>query len=220
MELKLEGNYSLLSTCVYNTIKDAIIAEKLEPGKKVSETGLAKELGVSRTPVREALRILYTEGFVKLTPNSSFVVSMFTQKDAIEILHVRSILESEASRMAAMNIDEEGKRKLKKAISLMDKVYELEGEEKAAEFSNADIEFHKVIFEIAGNSKMLMVSDSLHDRQIRLYISTHSANTELMDVGSRQHRHIMDAIVIGDEIGAEKYAKEHISYIKKMISSF
>ena len=214
MELKLEGNYSLLSTCVYNTIKDAIIAEKLEPGKKVSETGLAKELGVSRTPVREALRILYTEGFVKLTPNSSFVVSMFTQKDAIEILHVRSILESEASRM------EEGKRKLKKAISLMDKVYELEGEEKAAEFSNADIEFHKVIFEIAGNSKMLMVSDSLHDRQIRLYISTHSANTELMDVCSRQHRHIMDAIVIGDEIGAEKYAKEHISYIKKMISSF
>ena len=49
-----------------------------------------------------------------------------------------------------------------------------------------------------------------------LHISTHlSANTELMDVCSRQHRHIMDAIVIGDEIGAEKYAKEHISYIKK-----
>ena len=57
MELKLEGNYSLLSTCVYNTIKDAIIAEKLEPGEKVSETGLAKELGVNRTLVREALGI-------------------------------------------------------------------------------------------------------------------------------------------------------------------
>lgn len=220
MELKLEGNYSLLSTCVYNTIKDAIITEKLKPGIKISETGLAKELGVSRTPVREALRILYTEGFVKLTPNSSFVVNSFTQKDAEEILQVRKILEGEASRMAAANIDERGKIRLKKAIDLMDKVYSLEGEEKASEFSNADIEFHRVIFEIAGNAKMQSVSASLSDRQIRLYTSTHSANTELMDVCSRQHRHIMDAIVIGDEIGAEKYAKEHIDYIQKMISSF
>lgn len=220
MKLKLEGNYSLLSTCVYNTIKDAIIAEKLQPGIKISETGLAKELGVSRTPVREALRILYTEGFVRLTPNSSFVVNSFTQKDAEEILHVRYILEGEASRLAAKNIDARGKEKLENALRLMDIVYTLESEEKAAAFSNADIDFHKAVFEVAGNSKMLTVSDSLNDRQIRLYISSHSADSAFVDVCSRQHRYIADAIIMGDEIGAEKYAKEHIKHIEQMISSF
>ncbi len=218
--MKLIEKYSLLSECVYNSIKEAIIKGQLEPGIKISETSLAKELGVSRTPVREALRILSAEGFVKLAPNSGLIVNSFTHKDAEEILVVRSFLEGEASKMAAANITEEGKKKLQDAVNLMEEVYKLEGMEKALRFSNSDIIFHRVIFEIAGNSKMQKISESLSDRQVRFYISTNSANTELMDVCCKQHEYIMEAILAGDGVGAEKYAKEHIAYIQRMVLSF
>ncbi len=220
MKLKLTEKYSLLSECVYNTIKEAIINGELESGIKISETGLAKDLGVSRTPVREALRILNAEGFVKLTPNSSLVVNSFTQTDAKEILQVRSLLEGEASRMAAYHITESGKLKLMNAVEHMNEVYQLAESERAVEFSNTDILFHNVIFEIAGNSKMKSVSETLSDRQVRYYISAHSANTELMDVCIRQHKHIMEAIISKDSISAEKYAKEHINYIQEMVLTF
>ena len=97
----IKENFKLKSTCVYDAILGAILHGDLKAGEKLSETGLAERLGVSRTPVREALRALDAEGFVRLSPNSRFEITSFSRQDAMEVLQIRRLLEGEASRLAA-----------------------------------------------------------------------------------------------------------------------
>lgn len=173
MKTPIKEEYKLLSEITYNKIHDAIINGELQPGAKISETGLAGQLGVSRTPVREALRRLNAEGFVVLSPNSKFVVNEFTEKDALEVLQIRRILEGATAMYAARNINKYGERLMREQIQLS---YNIETDKESfltdsVKISKYDIDFHRSVYLIAGNSRLLKLGESLQDRQVRVVIA-------------------------------------------------
>ena len=211
--LNVGGNFQSKADQVYEAILSLIINGTLEAEEKFTETEMAAMFGVSRTPVREALRILHAEGFVRLSPNAKFVISGFSKRDAIEVLQIRGLLEGEASKMAARTITEEQKQHLKAVFKKGKNDYlSYKGDAKARAFMESDIAFHRAIFEIAGNQQMLKVSGGLHDRQSRLYVSRNTADT-MEQICLTQHQAILDAILEQDEAKAERCAKDHIRFI-------
>ena len=208
----IKEKFKLKSTCVYDAILGAILHGDLKAGEKLSETGLAERLGVSRTPVREALRALDAEGFVRLSPNSRFEITSFSRQDAMEVLQIRRLLEGEASRLAAQRGTPEDCCRLQETLDAAWACVEGPAEEVDFRFMQADIAFHRTIFEIAGNNRMLRVSSALGDRLARLYVSR-SSDMKMYEICLQQHRSIMEAIQAHDDIRAEAYARRHIEYI-------
>ena len=208
----IKEKFKLKSTCVYDAILGALLHGDLKAGEKLSETGLAERLGVSRTPVREALRALDAEGFVRLSPNSRFEITSFSRQDAMEVLQIRRLLEGEASRLAAQRGTPEDCCRLQETLDAAWACVEGPAEEVDFRFMQADIAFHRTIFEIAGNNRMLRVSSALGDRLARLYVSR-SSDMQMYEICLQQHRNIMEAIQALDDIRAEAYARRHIEYI-------
>ncbi|NYB74691.1 GntR family transcriptional regulator [Sedimentibacter hydroxybenzoicus DSM 7310] len=209
-------NYELLSNHVCEAIKKAICEGTLVGGEKVSETELAKMLGVSRTPVREALRLLNNEGYVKLMPNSRVLINEFDEKDAIEVLQVRRALECEAAGMAAAVITDEQKMELINTYNEINKLENMDKELIGLEFVKIDTNFHRKIIEISGNSRMLLISNSLRDRLFRSHVSL-AAVENAVQICSDQHKDILNAVIANDSEMAMQYSRKHIDYIIKEV---
>jgi DNA-binding GntR family transcriptional regulator len=205
-------NYMLLSECVYDEIKDMIIHDELKPHEKITEAMLSDMLHVSRTPVREALRALNSEGFITLVTNFGFMINEFTIKDAIEILQVRRALESLAARLAAERINKEGKNLLLSIKSSMEAIVELDITERNNELVRIDANLHAEIIKLAGNDRLIHLGKFLKDKIFRTRLAMSTEISQLL-ICSEQHKKIIDAIVAGDADEAEKMEKEHIDYI-------
>lgn len=222
MDLKLDGKYLLLSDLVYNTIKEGIIDGSITPGEKVSETQLARQLNVSRTPVREALRKLSVEGFVKLESNTSFVVCKFEKKDAMEVIAIRRLLEGEAARLAALNLNSNTEAIMQREISIIDNGGILIKDNGASQdvisksFTDYDMKFHNSIYEAAGNEKLHDLSKLIRDKQVRLILAKKWVDSNHNEVFMKQHRDIAEAILEGDAKKAQKKAWEHVDYIARL----
>jgi DNA-binding GntR family transcriptional regulator len=104
-ELFKINDYELLSKKVYRILKERIIKGNLKPGEKILEVNIAKQLGVSRTPVREALRELAAEGFFAMEPNIGMIVIDFSIEGLQEVLKIRKLLEGFATSIAAKKIN-------------------------------------------------------------------------------------------------------------------
>ncbi|MBQ6621795.1 MAG: GntR family transcriptional regulator [Mogibacterium sp.] len=217
MDTSIKKNYSLLSDLVYNAIKEAIIKGELEPGKKVSETGLARKLEVSRTPVREALRILHAEGFVSLMPNSKFVVNAFTSDDAQEVLTVRRLLEGEAARLAALSTDSGKAAIIRHQRELVPEYIRYATEHTGEESMDYDIEFHRDVYRMSGNKRLMELGEHIKDRQVRIHLANNWENLNYGKVFTDQHLLILDAIERGDAADAEAKAHDHIDYLISLL---
>jgi len=111
--LKIEG-YELLSQKVYRVLKTEIAKGFLEPGTKLFEDKIATQMGVSRTPVREAIQKLAAEGLIKIAPNQTLIVTEVSLEDVKEVLQIRGVLEGLAARIAAKKITRQEIEGLKK----------------------------------------------------------------------------------------------------------
>ena len=210
---RINEEYSLLSTKAYDEIKRSIVHEELECGQKLTESWLSEMLGVSRTPIREALRRLSYEGYISLTPNYGFVINELTEEDMNEILEVRRALEGEAARMAAGKITEGQKKSLILNFRRIELLNEIESEEdRVQEFMQLDVEFHNEILCIAGNSRFISIEDSLQDRLYRMRLAFLSMEDKIREC-KEQHEKILDAILEGNTEAAGFYSREHISNI-------
>ena len=109
-----ENEYLPLRDVVFNNIKDGILTGRLRPGERLLENQLAEELGVSRTPIREALRMLEIENLVDLIPRKGAQVKKMSEKDIKDVLEIRKVLEELASGIAAENITKQEIAELKK----------------------------------------------------------------------------------------------------------
>ena len=145
--MKLEfdpAEYLPLREVVFKTLRNAIIRGELKPGERLMEEKLAKNLEVSRTPVREAIRMLELEGLVVMLPRKGAEVARITVSDLQEALEVRMAIEDLSVRLASLRIDEEGKEKLQKAAVDFDAALEKKDVVKIVE---KDERFHDVIFD-------------------------------------------------------------------------
>ncbi|MDR0339578.1 MAG: GntR family transcriptional regulator [Desulfovibrio sp.] len=200
----------LLSTKVVQAVKSAIISGELAPGTKTTETQIATILGVSRTPVREALRLLNEQGFVTLVKNSGVVIADFTLEDTLGILQVRGVLEGLAARLAAVVITSDQIAHLRSIQNMLD---DLEPEDSASgeEFMLADRSFHDYLIEVAGNHHISRITDSLKGRLLRLHtLLIDLSNGEILKQVRMEHGAIIEAIIAGQAERSEQLSRLHM----------
>lgn len=199
-------NYKPLRDVVFENLREAILEGKLKPGQRLMEVQLAEQLGVSRTPVREAIRKLELEGLVVMLPRKGAYVANMSLKDIMDVLEIRASLEGLAAYLAAERISEDDVKKLYKIAeefkqSTMDADIDT--------LLKKDVEFHECIFKATNNKRLHQLINSLWEQVYRFrvtYISDYDSSLSIVE----EHKLIADAIAKGDSELAKKYATEHI----------
>ena len=164
-ELTLNMNaYLPLRDVVFNTLREAILKGDLKPGERLMELQLASKLGVSRTPIREAIRMLEQEGLAVTTPRKGAEVAKMTLKDMEDVLEIRDALDELAVRIACQKISDEQLRQLEDMKELFEKSTQTGNVKKIAE---ADVTFHDVIYEATGNPKLVTLLNNLREQVYR-----------------------------------------------------
>ena len=156
--------YLPLRDVVFNTLREAILKGDLKPGERLMELQLASKLGVSRTPIREAIRMLEQEGLAVTTPRKGAEVAKMTLKDMEDVLEIRDALDELAVRIACQKISDEQLRQLEDMKELFEKSTQTGNVKKIAE---ADVTFHDVIYEATGNPKLVTLLNNLREQVYR-----------------------------------------------------
>ena len=198
--------YKPLRDVVFENLREAIVEGKLSPGKRLMEIQLAEQLGVSRTPVREAIRKLELEGLVVMIPRKGAYVSNMSLKDVVEVLEIRASLEGLAAYLAAERISDEDLIKLEK---IADDFSQGKDEYDLETLLKKDVEFHECIFKATNNKKLHQLINSLWEQVYRfrfMYISDYESTKNI----DKEHKLILQALKSRDSQLAKQYAKEHI----------
>ena len=153
--------YLPLRDVVFYTLRQAILRGELKPGARLLEIRLANKLGVSRTPVREAIRKLELEGLVKMVPRRGAEVAEITEKRVRDALEVRRALEELAVQLACERISNEELEELKKAEEHFSQVL---GKVDLVEVAAADESFHDVIFKATDNDRLTQLLNNLREQ--------------------------------------------------------
>ena len=202
------NEYLPLRDVVFNTLRDAILTGKLLPGERLMENQLADKLGVSRTPVREALRMLELENLVELVPRKGAQVLDMSEKDIVDILEVRSALEGLATSLACKKMKREDLQKLK----AMEADFEQAVSERNVErFVEINEEFHDAIFESTENVKLIQMFRNLRIQLYR-YRMAHAKQDSVMTTIVAHHRSIIRAIENRDSEEGSTVAHSHIKF--------
>ena len=164
-DISLNTNeYLPLREVVFHTLREAILTGELEPGEHLMEVKLANKLGVSRTPVREAIRKLELEGLVVMTPRRSAEVAKITKEDLIDVLEVRKVLESLAIELSCKNRSEEDLIKLRENLKCF-KLYI--NKNSVTEIATTDVQFHEIIYNSTGNRRLNQILYNLREQMYR-----------------------------------------------------
>lgn len=208
------NGYRSLRESVYSKIKKKILVGDMKPGTRIVEVNLAESLGVSRTPVREAIRQLEKEGMVTVVePRRGCYVSNVSVKDMVDILEVREELDALAASLAAERAAEEEIQEMEKVSGLYrEAIYENDTEN----IIKFDEMFHKMIVAASGNKSLIAVSKTIQDMALRFrYI--YYDNFSRYENMPFEHRHILDAIRAGDSEKAKEIAKDHVEKLKNFV---
>lgn len=208
-----EGTYNMklneylpLRDIVFQTLRKAILTGELEPGQRLMEIQLGEKLGVSRTPIREAIRKLELEGLVIMVPRKGAQVAHFTEKDIQDVLEVRAALEALAAKMACKRMDERSFLKLQLAIT----EYDYAARDKDIDVMiEKDVEFHETIFIATQNDKLIQLFNNLRE-QVHRYRIAYLKNMDESEMVHTEHMQLLEALQQRDENLAEKIASEHI----------
>ena len=188
LDLQMEDyQYLPLRDVVFRTLRQAILRGELKPGERLMEIRLANQLGVSRTPIREAIRMLELDGLVIMVPRKGAQVAQITEKDLNDVLEVRLGLEELAVKLACQRITESELQKL----------------------AQADVAFHDVIYQATNNERLIQLLNNLREQMYRYRIEY------LKDVKSRrslveEHDALYERMKNRDLAGAQKMIREHI----------
>lgn len=202
---EVTDKYSLRGR-VFHKIRDDILSGKYKEHEELKEVAIGEEMGVSRTPVREAFRQLELEGLIQIIPNKGAYVTGITVEDVKDIYMIRSLLEGLCARWATEHITEEQLEEMEENIYLAE-FHAAKGHlEQIAELDNR---FHDIMYE-ACNSKMLehLLKD-FHQYVLRVRKKT-LANANRGEASNHEHRLIMEAIKAKDAEKAEDLANKHM----------
>lgn len=196
-----------LRELVFDALREAILnGTTLKPGERMMETKLAEELGVSRTPVREAIRKLELEGLVVMLPRKGAYVADISSRDLVELFEVRGALESLAAGLAAERITAEELEQLEQILHRISFYVETKDLEKLIE---ADTEFHDVLYTASRNRKLSSIIAAMRE-QIQRFRTNSLAKPGRMREALIEHKKIVEAISQRDVALAQKLAVRHI----------
>ncbi|MBO5452189.1 MAG: GntR family transcriptional regulator [Lachnospiraceae bacterium] len=200
------NEYLPLRDVVFNTLRQAILTGELKPGERLMEIHLADRLGVSRTPIREAIRKLELEGLVVMIPRKGAQVARITEKNLKDVLEVRRALDMLAVRLACSRMDDEYKKQLREACDEFARVVK---NNNTKDITEADVRFHDIINKATGNDRLIQLVNNLAEQMYRYrleYIKDAAYHNRLV----AEHEEIYSAIMDGDEERAAKAVVLHI----------
>lgn len=201
-----------LSNRVFQKIRDNILNGVYKEQDELRENTIGKELGVSRTTVREALRQLELEGLVTIVPNKGAYVTGITAKDVRDIYTVRSLLEGLCARWATEHITEEQLDELEEIVLLTEFHMKKEGHNNTEQIAILDGRFHAVLYE-ASNSRILGHVLTVFHRYVQMARKSSIVSEERARKSIREHKQILRAIRDKDADLAEQLANEHILHV-------
>jgi len=199
-------NYKPLREIVFETLREAIINGLLKPGERMMEIQMAEELGVSRTPVREAIRKLELEGFVVMIPRKGAYVAGISMKDIADVFEIRAALEGLAAALAAERITEEELEHLER---LLVKIAECIEANDLKSLVDVDTEFHDTLYKACRNERLVQIVSHLRE-QIQRFRTTSLASPGRMRYALEEHRKIVEAVSERNIEMARAIATEHI----------
>ena len=211
------NEYLPLRDVVFNTLRAAIVTGKLVPGERLMENQLAEKLGVSRTPVREALRMLELENLVELVPRKGDQVLDMSEKDITNILEVRSALEGLATSLACKKMTKEDLQQLKNMEVDFEKAV---ADNDVDHFVDIDEDFHDLIFAATENDKLISIFRNLRIQLYRYRMAQAKNNETSMSTIVAHHRSIIRAIENHDAEEGASIAQGHIKYQTESILRF
>lgn len=210
-----------LGSDVYRILRDRILSQELKAGEKLSDLRLSSELGVSRTPIREALHQLAQDGVVIAEPNRGFFVATFTRDDLEEIFELRRVLELYAINQLG---DANHKTELDRAMFELEHVERLitnasteaEKMEAGDAFLKTDRGFHSWLVSTVGNSRMTTIVGGLWT-QIAIFQQVEDEIPDWMQVAVDQHRALLTHLLEGDVKGASALMSEHLDDMRELV---
>lgn len=210
--LKVDA-YKPLRDVVFETLRDAIITQRIKPGARLMEIQLADEMGVSRTPVREAIRKLEIEGLVVMVPRKGAYVAGVSMKDIHEVFEVRSALEKLAVTLAAERITDDELDSLERQV-----LRESEEEAKKEQMkTNGDLNaiiyidssFHDIIYQAAHNQRLVQFISILQE-QLQRFRAASLSKPGRSKTALEEHKKIVEALSERNGQLAAKLAQQHI----------
>lgn len=208
------NEYLPLRDVVFKTLRRAIITGELAPGERLMEITLANRLGVSRTPVREAIRKLELEGLVIMIPRKGAQVASITEKGLRDVIEVRSVLEEFAACLACDRIDEADMKEMQEVHEQFIKAVESDDLLKTVD---TDEKFHDVIFRAAKNERLLSIIASLREQFYRYRVED-IKDMKDYSILITEHEQLMNAIFNHDQDAARHFMNTHIKNQKERVS--
>ncbi|RNF94887.1 GntR family transcriptional regulator [Streptomyces botrytidirepellens] len=197
---------------VYTHVKQAVLERRYEGGTLLSEGELAEAVGVSRTPVREALLRLEAEGLLKLYPKKGALVLPVSAQEIADVVETRLLVEQHA----VAKVVPAGAQLLARLEELLEEQKGHAATGDLAAFAAADRCFHAEIVRAAGNTILAQLYDQLRDRQLRMGVATMHAEPDRIAKNITEHTEILDALRAGDAISATGFVQRHISWVNTL----
>jgi len=211
-KIKLE-NYELLNQKVYHALKKAIIRGDIKQNSKLVLTEIAKSLGVSNTPIREAVNKLASEGLVKIIPNKGIIVKEINIDDFREILQIRAFLDGLIIKIALQKITD---KEIDETMEIIHEMEQCVKEDNRITYNDLDIKFHDIFLNIAGNNTLKEIYNKLTEQGYRFRLRTLKI-TDRMNKSLKEHKEIAFNVKERNLDEAVRVSQKHIENISKSI---
>lgn len=214
-ELKIisTNEYLPLRDVVFDTLRQAILKGDMEPGERLMEITLANKLGVSRTPIREAIRKLELEGLVNMIPRKGAVVASISEKDMRDVLEVRITLEELAVKLAIKNMTDEDIEALRQASKDFENAVISHD---VVTIVEADVAFHDIIYNKTQNNRLIQIINNLREQMYR-YRLEYIKDARTHSILINEHNDIIECIRSKNVEEAKNAVREHIANQEKSI---
>ncbi len=199
-----------LGNQAYQELKRIILERQIPPGGKLNEGDLAKALGISRTPIREAINRLEKEGLLKIIPQRGAFVVQFTEKDIYELFLIRENLEGLAAYLAAGKMNERDLSRLESSVEGFSEPFD---EKEIRRYAREDFKFHQTVVQFSEAQRLINLISTLHD-YIRIFRLTTIGLSGRMKTSLDEHRELLQAFRERKPEEAERRMREHIRHVR------
>jgi DNA-binding GntR family transcriptional regulator len=209
---RTEGGYEPLPTAAeraYQEVRQRILDGRLAAGHRLKEHDLARELGLSRTPVRDALNRLSVEGLLDFRPNLGATVAVWSEVQIEQMFRIRAMLESFAAEIAASQITDAEILELRRLCEVMEQAIKRESEEDLTALAAANARFHRIVIDAARSEHLAKLISLALDAPLTLRIFSRYS-TEQIERSMRHHREVADALANRDPAWAASAMRTHI----------
>lgn len=209
---------SSLGNKIIDSLREAILAGEIDPGERINEAHISKTLGVSRSPIREAIRVLEAEGLVEVIQRRGAFVKKASIKDIEEVYHVLYLLDCDAAALAAEKIKPHQKKKLK---SILRKMERMTAETPFSKVNQSSRDFHRIIVEATQNSLLIKMRQQLRSQEEIFHRARVQKDPVYKSEVISEHLNIGNAIIEGRVPDAKKIMSDHLNTAKhRAINAF